>query len=189
MLKMVEIFRETVRQGALEMVPDKFVGVELRGVSRKAMGPQPGMVAEKLLDWSSLVRPAVIPEEDQGASQVSEQLSKELDHFRGADVLVGVEPGIQGDAPPLRRHAEGRDGRDLFPAPGAPQVRGLAPGCPGAGDVGDQEKATLIEEGQMGPKPGGLFLYGATGSASSARWRLHPVLAPGSRVSGSSIPC
>ena len=90
MLKMVEVFGETVREGALEMVPDKFVGVELGGVSRKAIGTQPGMAAEKLRDRRSLVRPAVIPEEDHGAPQVAEQVSKELDHLRRADVLVGV---------------------------------------------------------------------------------------------------
>ncbi len=120
MLKMVEIFRETVRQGALEMVPDKFVRIEFRGVSRKAIGAQPGIGVEKLLDRSSLVRLAIIPEEDHGTPQVPEQVAKELDHFRGTDVLVGVEPSIQRNAPPLRRHAEGRDGRDLFPAPSAP---------------------------------------------------------------------
>lgn len=188
MLKMVEIFGETVRQGALEMVPDKFVGVELGGVSRKARGLQPGMAAEKLLDRDPLVRLAAIPEEDHGAPQVSEQVSKELDHLRGADVLVGVEPGIQRDAPPLRRHAEGRDGRDLFPAPGAPQVRGLAPGCPGPGDVGNQEKAALIEEGQMGPTSFGVFLSVAIGSASTGRWRLRLVPGPAFRASDSSTP-
>jgi len=161
-LKMGEIFGETVRQGTLEMVPDKFVGVELGGVSRKAIGTQPGMAAEKLLDRSSLVGLAVIPKEDHRAPQVAEQLSKELDHLRGSDVLVGVKPGIQRDALLLRRDAEGRQGRDLFPAAGAPQVRGLAAGCPGPSNVGDQKKAALIEEGQMGPKPFGVFLYAAT---------------------------
>lgn len=95
MLKVREILGDTVGQGALEMVPDKLVRVKLWGVSREAIGTQPGMRAEKLVDRSSLVRGAVIPEEDHGAPQVSEQLSKELGHLRGSDVLVGVKPGIQ----------------------------------------------------------------------------------------------
>ena len=134
------------------------------------------------------MRGAGVPEEDHGAPQGSEPLSKELDPLRGSDVLVGVKPGRQPDALPVRRNTEGREGRELFPAAGAPPGRGLAAGCPGSGHVGDQEKATFIEEGQMGPTPFGVFLSAAIGIASHARWPLRLVPGPAARASDSSLP-
>lgn len=59
---------------------------------------------------------------------------------------------------------------------------------PGAFEVGDEQKAALIKENQVGAKPLGFFLYGAILLFSSVRWLLRPVAGPGAPVSGNSNP-
>ena len=94
--------------------------------------------------------------------------------------------GIEGRASPARRDAEGGDGRNLGPVAGTTQMRRVAPRSPGADHAGDQQEAALIEERQMGAKSSGLFLYGATDTASTARWPLRRARERASRASGSS---
>lgn len=188
LLEVAQILGDAIGQRPLEMVPHEFIRIELRRVSRERIGMQARMGAEPLFDHGAFMRSPAIPEQDHVAPQVPEQVSEELGHFRGSNVLVGMEPGVQHDAPPFRRDAEGRDRRNLVPVPGAVQPGSLPPGRPGAGDVRDQQEAALIEEDQMGPKPFGVFLYAATGTASNGRWPARPVPAPASPASGSSSP-
>jgi hypothetical protein len=49
------------------------------------------------------------------------------------------------------------------------EKRGLPPGRPGSPDRRDQQKARLIQKGQMGTKFFGLFLYGATDTSSNGQ--------------------
>ena len=65
---------------------------------------------------------------------------------------------------------------------------GLALGRPGAADVGDEQKPTLIDEREMGATSSGVFLSGANPPASTGRWRPHRARSRGARVSGNSIP-
>jgi hypothetical protein len=89
---------------------------------------------------------------------MAQEMPEEVGHLRGPDVLVGMEPCIQGQTPSLWGDAEGRDGRDL-----GPSARHRQPGClparrPGADHVRDEQEPALVEEDQMGPKRCGLFL-------------------------------
>lgn len=68
------------------------------------------------------------------------------------------------------------------------EVGRLALGGPGALDGRDEEEPALIEEDQMGPPVVGVFLYGASGGASSARSPRRPAGGPGAPVSAHSSP-
>ena len=188
LLEVAQIRGDAIGHRPLEMVPHELIGIELRCVSRERRGPQARMRAEKRFDHGALMGSPAIPEQDHVTSQVPEELAQESGHFRGPDVLLGMEPGVQRDASSLRRDAESRDGRNLVPVPGAAQPGGLPPGRPGARDVRDQQEATLIEEHQMGPTPFGVFLYAATGNASNERFLPRFFGARGALASGSSIP-
>jgi len=65
----------------------------------------------------------------------------------------------------------------------------VAFGCPGASHVGDEQEPAFIEEDQRGATSCGVFLYAASGDASSERWPRHPVAELGAPVSGNSTPC
>lgn len=186
LLEVAQIPGDTVLQSPLEMVPDEFIRVEFRSVAGEAMGVEPRIPEEKLLDRAPLVETGVIPEKNHGAAPLLEQLSEESSHLRGTDIFIRVKPGIEGDAPAFGGDTEGRDGRDFLPTTGTPQNRGLPSGRPGSGDVGNKQKAALIQEDQMGPRSFGVFLYAATGTASNARWPLRFAPRASSPVSDSS---
>jgi len=64
------------------------------------------------------------------------------------------------------------------------QNRGLPGWPPRPPTGGNEQKAALIKENQMGPKSLRLFLYAATGSASNAQWPWGRVGSPGVRAPG-----
>ncbi len=181
-----EVARDTVGHGALEVVPDELVRVEFGGVAREAIRVEPRMRLEEVLHQRGPVLPAAVPEKDHGTTQMAEQLLKELDDLGRPDVFVPMESGIEGRTSPARRDADGGDGRNFGPVAGTAQMRRVAPRRPGADHAGDQQEAALIEECQMGAKSSGLFLYGATETASTARWPLRLSLGRASPASGSS---
>jgi hypothetical protein len=64
----------------------------------------------------------------------------------------------------------------------------LSFGRPGASHIGDEQKATFIDEYQMGAKSCGFFLCEATSRASNARWLFRPSVLLGVPVFDNSIP-
>lgn len=185
---MTQIPRHAVSQGSFELCPDEFIWIEFRGVAWETMGVKPRVFTEELLDRGRLMGFAAIPQQDHGAAQVPEQLPKETSHLWEADILVAVEPGIEGDAPAFWGDADRRDGRDFGPSASTAEIGGLSPWGPRAGNVGDQKETALIEKRQVGPKSFSFFLYEATDTVSSDGWRPRPVPWPFSLASGSSSP-
>ena len=88
----------------------------------------------------------------------------------------------------LGRHRQGVEGVNppLFVPHGT--AGGLTLWSPGAFKVGNKQEAAFVQENQVRPKPGGLFLYTATRSVSSARWRSRCVDRSAVRVSDNSSP-
>lgn len=185
-LEFSEVVRDAVGHGALEVTPDVFIGVELRGIPRETIRVEPRVRLNEIPHQNAPVLPATVPQEDHRATQVAEQLPKKPDDLGRPDGLVTMEPGVQGDASPARRDADRGDGRDLRPVSSTAQMRRVSPRRPGPDHAGDQQEAALIEERQMGATSCGLFLYATTETASTSRWLLH--LSPGraSRASGNS---
>lgn len=188
MLKMDQILWNAVRQRSLKMVPHKLVGVEFRRIGRKSLRLQAGVFVKALTDRIPSMDPATIPQEENGASQMSEQIDQKLRHFGVFDVLVGVKLSIQGNSLLLRRNTDRRDGRNLLPVAGTLQNRGFSSRRPGAANAGDERKTGFIQEDQMGTTLFGVFLYGASASVSIPEWPLRPVPEPVSPVSDSSNP-
>jgi len=187
--EMTIILRDTVGQRALEVGPDEFRRVEFRGVTRKAVDVQSGMSGKKNFDRASLVRLAVIPEQDHRPPQVLEQMAEKSRHLGGADVLVAMEMGIEGELPAPGRDGERGDRGNFMPPPsGDPQLGRAAAGRPGADPVGDQQKPALIEESEMGAKLFGFFLSGARRNVSSGQSPSRPVPAPAFPAFGNSSP-
>ena len=187
--EMAVIFRNAVGQGALEIGPDEFRRVEFGGVTGKAVDMQSRMAEDELLGRRAFVWSTVIPEQHNRSAQVLEQMPKELGHLRGADVFVSIESGIECELFAFGRDRKRGDGGDFMsPPPGNSQDRRLPARGPGANDVGNQQEPAFIEEGEMGAKSFGLFLYEARRSVSSGQSPPRPSPAPAFRASGNSIP-
>jgi hypothetical protein len=68
-----------VREFALGLRPDEFVGIELRCVAREAMRLHPGMAAEKTLHVPTPMNLPAVPQQDDRAAEMTEQLVKKRD--------------------------------------------------------------------------------------------------------------
>ena len=147
----------------------------------------PGVAKEQGLDLVVLVDRSPVPQKDNGASEMSKEVSKETKHLQACEVF-GVELDIQGHSPSFGRYGKGIDGRDTILPVEMVRQGCVALGCPGPFEIRDKQEATFIEENQMGPKFLGFFLSGAICSSSTVRWPPRPSVGPDALASGSSNP-
>jgi len=86
------------------------------------------------------------------------------------------------------RHGQSTEGIDLPLLVAHRTDRGLSPRGPGTLKTGNKQKAAFIQGNQIDPPLGGLFLYGATRSASNARSWPRLVAERAAGVSDNSTP-
>ncbi len=165
---MVQVVRHGIRGPAFELGPDKFVRVELRRIAREPFNLQPGTTREKSLNGTRLVDRRAVPEQEDGPTQMAQEVCGEGLDLKGRDV-VGMASKVEGHAMPCGRDGQGRHGRELGPAAGESKNRGVCPWGPGAPDAGDEQEPGFIEEDQMGATSLRVFLYAAIGSVSNAQ--------------------
>ena len=122
-----------------------------------------------------------IPDYQQSARQMTQQMGKEVHHLRGADGSL-VEPEIE--VPPR----DAGDGREHLPVEMILQHRGLSARGPSAHPMGPLAQPALVDEDDGAPLAARFFLSRgqrtrfqyriAFSSRSSARpvgrWQLHP---------------
>jgi hypothetical protein len=65
---------------------------------------------------------------------------------------------------------------------------GLSLGSPGTFKVRNEQEAPFVQENQVRPEAGGLFLSGATRPASRVQWRCRCADRPAARASDNSTP-
>jgi len=79
--------------------------------------------------------------------------------------MQDMSPGWnQGQASPLGRDRQSRADGQAVPPVVVPGVRRLPSGRPRPTDIGDQQKAALVDEDEVGSPPIGVFL--SAGQAS-----------------------
>jgi len=146
-----------VGEGALRELPDALVGIELRGVARKAVEVQTGIAVLQRSNGFAAVDRAVVPHHDHSTSQVAEQASQEGADLGVSDV-VRREREVEAVAPAARAHREAGDDGDPVVSLAMPKQRRLAARRPGAPHARDQEEARLVDEDEVGAQPRGFFL-------------------------------
>ena len=173
-----EVGRAEVSQfAALQVTPEQFDGIELRGIGRQAFDLQPGLLGREVARHAAtLVRTEAIPDEhDPLTAEVSLQGAQEGDERRvGIRARVGLKvPAGAATIPPKRER--GGD-RQPFPVrPGVVQDGGLAARRPRAPHDGMLRHAAFVLEDYPGvPAPRVFFTCGQ-------RWRRHCAIAASSR--------
>src|SRR3990172_10075430 len=129
-----------------------------------------------------------IPQQNNRPTQMPKEILQE-----DLDVVmfeaVRTELHVQSGMSPVWRNADGPKSRDSILLEPMIEVLCLSPWCPGAPDIGDEQKSTFIHEYEMSATSCGFFLSEATRFAPTRQWPLRPSGALGARVSDSSIPC
>lgn len=137
----------------LEMAPDAFFGIQLRRVARKALevDPRGRPLPEKLLDDPAAVDGGAVPNDEQLAPDVPEQMPEEANDLAARDRVV-VDLKVE-----LRGEPDGADDREVVVREPMVQERRLADGCVGAGDGRQQVEAALVDEQQRAVLTQGLI--------------------------------
>jgi hypothetical protein len=104
---LLDVFGDSVGQGAFHVVPDKFIGVEFRSIGREKMNMESRMLPKEVCDTLCSVRESTVPKKNHVPSEMAKQVPQELDDLRCANVLVRVKSTVQPQA-----ILSGRDGKD-----------------------------------------------------------------------------
>jgi hypothetical protein len=121
-----------------------------------------------LCNRGPLVNRPSIPEEDDVTPQVAQQPPQKGCHMHRGKV-GWLKRDIQPHVLALGRHGEGGQRRDAIVFVAVEDDGRLSRRRPGPTTRGDEQKAALIEEREMGAKSSGFFLWPATCSASNAQ--------------------
>ncbi len=136
--------------------PDRFVWVELRGIGWKVFEMQPG---EPMTDFSnpfSFVNARVVPDDEDVPAKMAQQMPKKFADLVVSDV-VRIAPEVQADAPTSGSNGDARNHGDAI-MPVAMMIDGrLTARSPGLSHRGNQEKARLVDENDVGTQPRSVF--------------------------------
>ena len=116
-----------------------------------------------------------------------EQIAEESFNVQTVDISF-IELQVEGQMLPLGRNRKRTDGGNFTALIRVVMHGCLSLWCPSSAQVGNEQKATFIEENQMGTKFFGFFLYKATGSASIFGSLPHPFARLYALAFGNSIP-
>ena len=166
--KMPKVFRDAVCQTSFEVCPDKFIGVKLRRVSREVKGMNSREFSKEFMDELGSVERTSVPEKNDGAFEMSTKMPEELSDLSSPNVSVDVETRVESKAFSLGRDSDSGDSRYLGPASGDNEYWSSSFDRPGSLDIRNKRESALIQEGQAGSKPSGLFLYAAKRDVSSS---------------------
>ena len=164
--KVPGISGNAVCQVSLEVCPDKFIRVKLRRVSGEVKGMESGTTSKEFFDKFGPVERASVPEKNDGPSDLATKVPKKLSDLFGPDISC-IKARVKSKPPSLGRDCNSGDGRDLCPTSSDNEGWSLSSDRPSSLDVWDKRESALIQEGQAGSKPNGLFLYAAKRGASS----------------------
>lgn len=170
---------------SLAVSPHLLLRIEFGRVAGKPVDMEALLAAEKRNDLLAAVDFPTIPGQDHVPTKVPQEVAKELNDLRSADVLA-VESGVESQASTRWGCGDAADDRDSVAPVAVPQQRGAADRSPGPANVGNKEKAALVEEGEMCLKSAGFFLSAARPSASNGRWPSRRVAWPAVSASAES---
>ena len=178
-------FMDAVGQVSFSMSPDMFHRVQFRRIAGEPIDMQARLFGQERLNVTAPVDFPAIPNNEYMATQMTQQLTQERNDLQPC-YIVDMEPSVKPK--PLSSWRNGQDAYDRYfvPPVAVSQNRGLPNRSPCPTDVGNQQKAALVEKPQMGPKSFGLFLYAAKPAPSTDGFHLRPVATPSSQASGSS---
>jgi hypothetical protein len=160
--------QQTVGGPAFEVIPDLLRRIELRGIRRELFQMQAGVGLAHGLDGRSPGNLAAIPAQDDGSAEMPQECAEEGGDLDGLEV-TRLNVDVEAHMLTLWRHGERRQRREPVMLVVVRDDGRVPRWRPGATAGGHEQKATLIQEDEVGPKSSGFFVSPATCSASNAR--------------------
>jgi hypothetical protein len=139
----MDIIGAAVGQGGFGLGPYSFIRIEFRGVRGKGFEMEAWIFAEELPDHLPFVRPTVVPDDDNRAAQMHEEITEKIADLDLGDV-VEVEAVIEAEPFSGRADRNAGDDGDAVMELVAVVDRGLAPRGPGLAHGRDQHEARFV---------------------------------------------
>lgn len=165
--------KSTIRESSLGQLPGSLVGIELRRIGWQSLQVKPLGVSAKLAYELASVGIPAIPQDEDVARELAEQLSQEIAGLELADVLR-VESKVKAQALSAWGSRDPRDDRDPVAPINVMHGGRLPHGRPGGGDRGRQLVARFICGDEVGTQPLGVLL--ALGQSSRMNRRISDLL-------------
>jgi len=148
--------RPTIRERPLEVIPDAFVRVQLRGVSGKGNQMKAGRSFQEFLDGFAPMDCSVIQQHDDVAVNLPQQVAQKGRNFLALNVVL-VELTVQGTAKAPRANSNaGNRGDAIMPIAMGQKWR-LADRTPRLADGRNQQEAGFVGKDEVGIQPRGVF--------------------------------
>jgi len=132
-----QVIGRAVGEGLIGLCPDILRRIEFRRVCREGVDMQARVLGEERLDFTTPVDRAAVPEQVDGAVQVSEKMVE-----KGPDVeageIVRATAKIERQSSPLGRQRQPTADRESVMTVAVAQTRRLSLRCPGPAQVGDK---------------------------------------------------
>ena len=143
----------------LEPTPEVFHGVEIRSIGGKEVLLKPWRIAEKRPSLFGPVWQETVPEDDGRGLEMAGKLVEKAAYVNGVEVGIRKETEEKAYTIFLRRHEQGRYGRNLSVGAGSlRQNRRIPARCPASPDQGRHEQTAFVYKDDGGSEPCGFFL-------------------------------
>ena len=141
--QLVHVERAAVGEVSFGQRPNSFVGVEVGSVGGKVLDVQARVSAEEPGERWAVVGGGVVEQNDDGTTEVAEQLAEKSTHFFLSDIVE--EEQVEAQVLSLGTDRDSRDDGDFVAASLAMPLPGRAPlGSPGSHHQGSQQEARFI---------------------------------------------
>ena len=147
-----------VGQGAFQMPPDAFVGIEFRRVGRKRFEMQASEAGAQLRHRAGLVNLSIVQYDDDMSAQMPQEIAKKHAHLVAADVH-GVEVTVEAETATLGAERDTRDGRNPVVTVAVTVDRCLTTRTPCLAHGWNQQEARFVNEDNMGAQPFGVWTH------------------------------
>lgn len=155
--QLVQALGAAVRQRVVHWVPDGLVGIEFGGIGGEALQVQAREAAAQGADGFALVGFAIVPDHEEVAAKVPQQMTQEMADFGLLDVLA-MKLGIQPEPAALRADRHRGNARDPVVLVDVADQRRLSTRAPRAADRRNQQESGFVDESDMGAQPRRFFL-------------------------------
>ncbi len=171
---------EVAQPSPLQPTPDRFDGVQRRGIRRQLLQDQSiSQAVLNLADRVPLMQAPPVPHDDHAPGQFFDPRFEEGRRGPVVEGAVDQGPEVHPHAIAMRRQPQGGRHRDLLPMAGSlGQLRCLSARSPSPTDQRGHQQAALVNPGEVGPLTPSFFWRRGQSEAS------HSWISAGSRFRG-----
>ncbi len=165
-----------VGEWVLGGVPGGFDRIEFRCVGGQFLQVQTRVLVTERLQPFAIVDRGAVPDDDDVATQMLEQMPEKVLHLVARDIL-GVQLEVESEPSTLRTDRQAADDRDTGMIVAVAEKRRLTDPPPGAPDSRNQHEAGFVGEDDVSTQPRSVF------STRGQSLRFHSSMRPSFRSS------